>query len=151
MTYQAKSPLENRFLWFFSKGLRFRILLTLEYQATYLQVSNLHSAILGDFFLIRFQSHQAVERLAYCCFDCTTKNALVIFLELENIRFKLPESVQTIQISGCILCTVNFKALEFSKIKDQKVSCCCGQLTNGKMLKRLKLKSLNIVHCVNRE
>ena len=76
---------------------------------------------------------------------------LVIFLELENIRFKLPESVQTIQISGCILCTDNFKVLEFSKIKDQKVSCCCGQLTNGKMLKRLKLKSLNIVHCVNRE
>ena len=52
-----------------------------------------------------------------------------VSIDHESRMFDLSESVETTQFCCCILSTGHFEVLEFSKMKTQKVSCCCGQLT----------------------
>ena len=54
------SPLQKKFCDFCSKGLRFRILLTMDYETKYPQVFKSTFRYSGGFFLIRFKPHQEV-------------------------------------------------------------------------------------------
>ena len=56
----SKFTSSKKVLWFFSKGLRFRILLTVDYKTTYPQVFKSTFCYSGWFFSIRFKSHQVV-------------------------------------------------------------------------------------------
>ena len=51
-----------------------------------------------------------------------------VSIDHETRIMDLPESVETTQFCCCGLNTGHFEVLEFSKMKTQKVSCCCGQL-----------------------
>ena len=61
LSLYSKCTSKKEVLWFFSKGLRFGILLTVTIKLHTLRYPNLLSAILGDFFCVRSLPHQVVR------------------------------------------------------------------------------------------
>ena len=106
----SKFTSSKKVLWFFSKGLRFRILLTLDYQTAYHRVSKSAFRYSGDFFSIRFQSHQAVDGLfwlnLYRVKNPGTKGRSLVmhfsrlFIGQEPWKFRYGK--QSIQLQFCL-------------------------------------------------